>query len=158
VPSVVYAGEDEGSRQTAGVAGAAFDAKVKTATGLSAMGMGLWEGLTVEELEDRYPKSFRQWRDRPSSVNVPGGEGVGALVERVAGVLVRLLEKHPRKCVCVVLRPVEFSIVDRMLGGGSGADGNGCGGGGIVVRHDVSVDELRALSGALVSGGTAVRV
>jgi broad specificity phosphatase PhoE len=154
LPTIVYAPDDEGARATAETAAAAFDAKLKTVEGLKAIHLGLWEGLTADDLEERHPKNFRQWREHPATVNVPEGEPVAAFEERVLNTFTRLLEKHPKKVFALVLRPLEFAIVDRLLGdlplkGIMAADlWDGPG----VREHGVSHDRVRALLGEVKAG------
>ena len=146
-PSLVFCGEDEGSRASAKLAGEAFGAKVKAQAGLSAMGMGLWEGLTVSDLEERHPTTFRQWREGPERVNVPEGEGVRVFVERAVGCVSRLVEKHGKKDVALVLRPLEFSILDRVLGGAGLeelSEEEVAGGACAITSHSVDAGSLRA--------------
>jgi len=146
-PSVVFCGEDEGSRESAKLAGEAFGAKVKSLSGLSAMGMGLWEGLTVSDLEERHPTIFRQWREGPERVNVPEGEGLRVFLERAAGCVLRVVEKHGKKDVGLVLRPLEFSILDRVLGGAGLeelSEEEVAGGGCAVTSHPVDADLVRS--------------
>ncbi len=115
-PAVVYAPDDEGARTTAAAAAAAFDAKAKTADGFRAINLGLWEGLTAEDLEERHPRNFRQWREHPATVIVPEGESVTDFQERALAAFAKLLERHPKKALAVVLRPLEFVVIDRLLG------------------------------------------
>lgn len=153
VAGLVCGGTDEGSRETAKLAGDVFGAKVKSLEGLAAMGMGLWEGLTAEDLEERHPTSYKQWREHPSRVRVPEGEGVGAFAERSLGALLRLMEKHPKKGLGLVLRPFEFAMMDRVLSG-RGALGlteeDLAGVGDAVVSHEVSAASVREAIEGLV--------
>lgn len=154
LPAVVYSADDEGAIATAHTAAAAFDAKHKSVEGIAAINMGLWEGLTAEDLEDRHPKSFRSWREHPATVNVPEGEPVLAFIERAAGALLKLLDKHPKKPFAVVLRPLEFAIIDRLLAG-EPLIGLGVGdlheGPGLTV-HDMSAERIRALLEGVKAG------
>jgi broad specificity phosphatase PhoE len=148
LPAAVYAPADEGAIATAETAAAAFEARRhKPLDGLASIHMGLWEGLTAEDLEDRHPKNFKSWREHPATVNVPEGEPVVEFEERVLNALLKLVEKHPKNAFALVLRPLEFAIVDRLLGDrplrGLGAadlhEGPG------LSEHGVSSDRLRSL-------------
>ncbi len=149
LPGLVFSADDEGCRATASIAASVFAAKVKQVEGLEAMGMGLWEGLTEEDLEDRHPTNYRRWREHPAAVNVPEGEGVRPFEERVLLQLIRLLERHPKKDVAVVLRPLEYRILDSVLSSGEAIgdlSADELEQGEQVSSHEVDLDALRRLA------------
>ncbi len=43
---------------------------------LAEMHLGDWEGLTPQEVDARFQGAYQQWRQRPSSVVIPGAEPV----------------------------------------------------------------------------------
>ncbi|MBI3330634.1 MAG: histidine phosphatase family protein [Candidatus Omnitrophica bacterium] len=58
---------------------------------LAEIHLGAWEGLTPVEVDARFANAYQQWRVRPSSVVIPGGEPLEAFRERVRGALARIL-------------------------------------------------------------------
>ena len=50
---------------------------------IAEMHYGDWEGLTSEEIMARYPGELEKWRADPESVQVPNGESVLQLQERI---------------------------------------------------------------------------
>ena len=66
---------------------------VKVRDDLCNLDQGLWEGLTVEDVNRRYPKLAKAWHDRPESVCPPEGESVGDALARVRKVLSKPLKK-----------------------------------------------------------------
>ena len=50
---------------------------------LAEMHLGAWEGLTPEEIDVRFDKSYQRWRVRPSSVVIPDAEPLEVFRERV---------------------------------------------------------------------------
>ena len=147
VPPLVYAADDDGAKATAETVAVAFNARVKPLDALRAIHLGLWEGLTAEDLEDRHPKNFRQWREHPATVNVPEGEPVAEFQERVLTAVGKLLERHPKKIFALVLRPLEFAILDRLLGDRSlnGIMAADLWDGPGVREHDISAARVRGL-------------
>ena len=59
---------------------------------LAEIHLGTWEGLTPVEVDARFANAYQQWRVRPSSVVIPGGEPLAAFRERVRQALARVLE------------------------------------------------------------------
>ncbi len=51
---------------------------------LAEMHYGDWEGLTAEQIEDRYPGMLEAWRRDPTGMRPPGGESPEELRERLA--------------------------------------------------------------------------
>ena len=58
---------------------------------LAEMHLGVWEGLTPEEIDARFENAYQQWKIRPSSVVIPGGEPLEAFRERVRRVFGRVM-------------------------------------------------------------------
>jgi|YelNatPaOPRAMG01_1025707.scaffolds.fasta_scaffold01034_8 probable phosphoglycerate mutase len=85
---------------------------------------GLFEGLTAEEIRERYPEEFARWRADPlaPAYTYPGGENRGAFVERVRRGLDRMLTMLANQpsdggCALVVAhRGVIRAIVSALAG------------------------------------------
>lgn len=112
--SVILCGEDEASRQTAELFSAALGGRIRALADLGGVDLGLWEGLRRQELDEKFPTAARQWREDPSSVIPPGGEGVAEAQERIVTELVRTIER----CRCesgagigIALRPVALAVL-----------------------------------------------
>jgi len=83
---------------------------IENATGLRAQPMadlrevflGEWEGLTTEELVERYPDAWAKWTVEPSWDLVPGGEGGDAFEARVGSAVDAMLGRHPHGDAIVV--------------------------------------------------------
>lgn len=50
---------------------------------LTEIAMGPWEGLTRDEIAERFPDMFAQWHDRPDEVTFPDGESLDMVAARV---------------------------------------------------------------------------
>jgi broad specificity phosphatase PhoE len=114
---VVLHGPDEASAATAVRLGEVTGARVRAVKNLRAFDLGLWEGLLEEDLLERYPSAFKQWRDDPASVRPPEGELFSDAEARLLGALGRSVEKHAGRSIAAVLRPLEFGILRLKLEG-----------------------------------------
>lgn len=116
-PSVILCGPDECSRSSAEALASGHDVKVRALDGLADVGMGLWEGVTFEELRERCPSAFKQWRDRPDTISVPEGESLAAATERICSEIHRAAMKvrGERPVVMAVLRPMAYGLVRAWL-------------------------------------------
>ena len=58
--------------------------------GLAEIHLGAWEGLTPEEVDQRYQGAYQQWRMRPSAVSIPDAEPLETFRQRVRESLERI--------------------------------------------------------------------
>ncbi len=89
-------------------------------SGLSELDQGELEGLTFEELDNRYGPFMEAWRERPGKVRLPGGETMAELQERAWEALERIREENPEGKVVAVshnlaIRSLICRIVDLSL-------------------------------------------
>jgi len=69
---------------------------------LRELDIGAWEGHTWEELKRRNPK---EWQARLADIvnyQVPGGESLGGMAERVRSALQKIVERHPGEAILLV--------------------------------------------------------
>lgn len=93
---VLYADPTEPSLSTAEAIGDELDVKVKLSEDLRNLDQGLWEGLQIEDVQHKYPRVFKQWRESPESICPPEGELASQAIERIY----RALRKPLKKCEC----------------------------------------------------------
>jgi probable phosphoglycerate mutase len=98
----LYASDLARAFETAEVVGAAVDLKPEPRTSLREVFLGEWEGLTTEEIAERYPEAWAGWVNEPDWDVVPGGEGQAAFDRRVAAAMDDILRLHPHGDVLVV--------------------------------------------------------
>ncbi len=117
---LVFSGPDEASLETAAmVASATGAAKVKIVEDLAGTDLGIWDGLLESQLMERFPTVYREWKERPMSVNPPEGETFEEGATRVQRAMCRALEKANGKAMVFVLRPIPFGMANLWLGGRS---------------------------------------
>ena len=66
------------------------------------MEYGAWEGLSMDEIEVRFPGMLEKWRENPIGMRIPGAEDVEAFIERVQEGWLDILHTHRDKHVVVV--------------------------------------------------------
>lgn len=116
-PDLVLHAPDEASVETARLIADPSKARAREIPEFAAMSLGLWEGLRREELSERHPKNFSQWQSEPSSINPPEGDSLAEAQARLLSAVARVADKHPKKRVAMVLRPIEFEITRRAMAG-----------------------------------------
>jgi len=89
---------------------------VKTLDELKNLDHGLWHGKLIDEVRVSQPKVFRQLQDHPETVCPPQGEAVGAALDRVRSLLTRLMRKHRRGTIALVVPEPLSSLISSILG------------------------------------------
>ncbi len=63
---------------------------------------GDWQGMTVADVEERFPGQLRLWREDVTGFTIPGGEGIPALQKRISDYVSELLRLHTGNAIIVV--------------------------------------------------------
>ncbi len=108
-PATIYCSDRSPSDQTALLLAKQLNTKAKKVAQLREIGLGLWEGLTPDQLQKRFGKAYKQWKGDPSSVHPPEGEELAAGAERLLAAFNQLARKHTDECFGVVLGRLSFS-------------------------------------------------
>ncbi len=116
-PVAVYGADPDPAEQAARVIGKRLKIRAKTAEGLEEIDLGLWEGLTQDEMKKRFAKAYKQWKDDPTSIRPPEGEPLAVAGERLTEALHRLSRKHHHSCFAVVLGPLALAAIRCQLEG-----------------------------------------
>jgi broad specificity phosphatase PhoE len=96
----VYSSDLERARETAEIVGAALRLPVKLDERLREVDVGEWSGLTLTEVEERFPDGFR--RRREGGTGWAEGEPFDVMAERVLAALRDLAGRHGDEPVIVV--------------------------------------------------------
>ena len=110
VGSVYRPAENEACDQVGKIIGKKFKLRPRDVPELQEVHMGLWQGLTGEELRMRFPTVFPQWQANPLSVTPPDGEPVAEAIGRISGALQRIFRRNRGMTVALALRPMALQI------------------------------------------------
>lgn len=97
-----YSSDLQRARETAKIAIGGGDVPLKTETALRELNFGIWEGLTYEEIQQRYPEELQTWIDSQGRTSPFKGEDLGDLEVRVAMWLNTLIGANVQGNVLVV--------------------------------------------------------
>jgi broad specificity phosphatase PhoE len=84
---------------------------VQVLAGLNDLNFGEWEGLSRQEVEERYPDLYRQWQQEPHRVIFPAGEGLDAVRSRVIEAVGDVVARHPQEAVALVSHRVVLKVL-----------------------------------------------
>ena len=71
-------------------------------TGLRERGFGIFEGLTFQEVGERWPEQAARWRRRDPHFGPEGGETLVDFSARCVAAVARLAQAHPGQTIAVV--------------------------------------------------------
>jgi broad specificity phosphatase PhoE len=70
----IYSSPLQRAAKTAAAIAVHHNLEVNTVSNLIDIDFGEWQGLSLEEVKDRYGEIYRDWIDTPEQVRIPGGE------------------------------------------------------------------------------------
>lgn len=99
------------ARETAGIVAQYHNCPVEVAEGLRELDQGELEGLTAQDLRDKYPEFFQKWILQPGMTRLPKGESLKDLQDRAWASVEKILEKHSEGNIMIVAH----SFVNRVI-------------------------------------------
>jgi broad specificity phosphatase PhoE len=118
----VYASQGASEKQTAKIAGGRLKLRWHRREDLRELDYGLWQGLLVDEVQQRYGKLYRQWRQAQDGARPPGGETFAETQTRICQAVAKILKRHRDQNVLLVLRPMAAGLLKCRLGGQGPSD------------------------------------
>ena len=98
----VFASDLGRTLRTAVIVATRHGLPVQAHPGLREIDVGEWSGLERGEVAARWPTEFENWRSRPASVRIPGGETFREVQQRALAGLEELLSPLPGTRVAVI--------------------------------------------------------
>jgi alpha-ribazole phosphatase len=99
------------ARETAGIVALYHDCGVRIEEGLKELNQGELEGLTAQDLKDKYREFFQKWLFQPGTVRLPQGESLHDLQNRAWSSVREILRRHSEGNVVIVAH----SFVNRVI-------------------------------------------
>jgi probable phosphoglycerate mutase len=115
---LIYHSPDELATKTAKIVAKALGVKTKKLAELAEVDMGLWAGLTEDDLRKRYASAHHELTEAPLHVSPPDGEDLAAAEERLSTAVQRILKKNGMEAIALVERPLSLALTRRVLQGG----------------------------------------
>lgn len=85
--------------------------EVQPLEGIIDMSFGNWEGHPHQEIQKNDREIYRQWREEPQRVRIPGGEGLEEVRVRAMAALEEVIQKHPGKILVLVSHRVVCKVL-----------------------------------------------
>jgi broad specificity phosphatase PhoE len=109
--TAVYSSPLSRARETAEAIARFHKVEVKVLPGLIDLNFGEWEGMSLKEVQERYPDLFQQWQQAPHQVTFPSGEGLAVVRSRVIEAVGDVVAHHPQEAVALVSHRVVLKVL-----------------------------------------------
>ena len=100
--SAIYSSDLLRALETAQAVARGCDRPITTDAGLRERGFGVFEGLSYDEINQRWPDQAARWRKREPDFRAEGGESLRQFFERSVGTVSRLAALHPGETIAIV--------------------------------------------------------
>jgi broad specificity phosphatase PhoE len=107
----IYSSPLERAVDTAGAIARYQSIEINIIENLNDFHFGEWQGLSHREVKERYPELYRDWRDTPEQVRIPGGESL----ENVRNRALPFIEDAIMRCGGGRVVFVSHRIVNKVL-------------------------------------------
>jgi alpha-ribazole phosphatase len=98
----VYSSDLGRAMKTAEYIAASHGLTVTPVTGLREYHFGEWEGLTFQQIAERWPDISVAFFKNPDEIRVPGGETFREVKDRAEAAVRNLVDKHPDQTIALV--------------------------------------------------------
>lgn len=110
-PVAVYSSPLSRALKTAEAIAQPFQIPVQPLTGVIDIDYGDWQGLTPQEVGERWPQELDAWYNAPQTVRIPGGESLADLRQRGLEVINQLALRHAGETIVVV----GHTVINRVI-------------------------------------------
>ncbi len=112
----VYSSPLKRALKTAEVIAGYHKLEVEIAPGLMDFDFGKWQGLSHQEVKDRYQELYTEWINNPHRVKMPAGESLNDVQRRATGVVDEVIAGYEGTVVLVSHRVVNKVLICALLG------------------------------------------
>ncbi len=100
--SVVYCSDLSRAIKSAEIIAEPHSIKPVVFKDLRERNFGIWEGMTFDEIKEKYPEEFNVWANNPLKFSPMQGESTIEVKERALKVFSEIIEKHKGQCIAIV--------------------------------------------------------
>ncbi len=100
--AAVYSSPRSRARESALIIAQEQDLPIEVCEDLAEIDFGDFEGLSYEEVRERYPSIYEQWMNAPTTVEFPNGESFSQMQQRVLQAIGKVRSCHAGQTFAVV--------------------------------------------------------
>lgn len=102
----IYSSDLKRALVTAKIVDSKHNTGIITCAELREISFGELEGLTFDEISQRYPEIARSWIEGKLELRYPGGESLGEFIQRLSNFAGRLRTLAPEQAILIVVMVV----------------------------------------------------
>lgn len=110
-PVAVYSSLLSRAVKTAEVIAKHFNLPVQIHAGLADINYDQWQGLTPDEVKERWPEIYHAWYSAPHTARIPGGETLDELRTRGMAAVNELANRHAGQTIVLV----GHTVINRII-------------------------------------------
>lgn len=84
---------------------------------LKELNLGLWEGMTHEEIKEKYPLQYNNFREHPESFESQGGESFLELIKRVEKGLNNIIKDENHENILIITHTCVIKAISIIVKG-----------------------------------------
>ncbi len=88
---------------------------IKKCSDLAEINGGAWQGLTFDEISEKYPDTYKLWRTNLSFAHPDGGESVCDIYTRVINKFQEILLNENEKTVCIAAHALPIRMIESFI-------------------------------------------
>ena len=111
IEQAIYSSDLGRAVETANILADVLNLEVNETNALREMGFGVWEGLLMDEIKENYADMYSIWRNTPHLFDVPGGETLSIIQDRVDEFIKEINEKYDNKHILLVSHSVTVRVI-----------------------------------------------
>jgi broad specificity phosphatase PhoE len=112
----IYSSPLKRALKTAQIIAGHHNLGTEVAPGLIDFDYGKWQGLSHQEVKDRYKELYAAWTSRPERVKIPAGESLSDVRARALKAVNNAVARHEGTVVLVSHRVVNKVLICALLG------------------------------------------
>ena len=97
-----YASDLSRAKETAEIIASPHHEEVKLMSQYRETKFGEWEGLTYNEIIEKFPREMADWRVNPTVTRIPGGETLNEVAQRCMSGINEIKAEHEQQTVLLV--------------------------------------------------------
>lgn len=114
--NAIYSSPLKRALKTAEVIASYHKLDVDIAPSLIDLNFGKWQGLSHQEVKDKYKELYTEWINHPDQVKMPAGESLDDVRKRAMGVVAKVIARYKGTVVLVSHRVVNKVLICALLG------------------------------------------
>jgi len=112
----IYSSPLKRALKTAEIIASYHNLDVDIAPDLTDFNFGNWQGLSHQEVKDKYKELYTEWINHPDRVKMPAGESLDGVRKRTMGVVTTVIARYGGTVVLVSHRVVNKVLICALLG------------------------------------------